>query len=213
MVPEKDEAEDFKAQVLTGENRYYQQVTITRVNGTCPYGHREGETFRVTAMNSGGLCGSLLSSILGPLTVLHYGGGLVWEPNPERFQGVCPEGGIVQVAVKRCAQDKPVLLKTPTVYKNMTGRGFAALDRYRIFVEVLDIAHDCYWGHAPGDRFELDPFNVGGACCLLYGQLYPYVHVLLSGATPPWAMEEHSIIGECPDSYDRLCFRLSLEDR
>ena len=95
----------------------------------------------------------------------------------------------------------------------MTGKGFAAIDAFRLFVEVLDIAHNRYWGHKPEDRFEVDPFNVGGACCLLYCQLYPYLHILLSGKTPPWAMEQHCIVGECPDTYDRLCYRLRLEKR
>jgi uncharacterized repeat protein (TIGR04076 family) len=215
MTKEKEysEIEEFAAKILKAENRYYQEVEITKVNGECPYGHKEGEKFKVTAMNSDGLCGSLLKFILAPVVTLHYGGGLIWEKNPDAFKGFCPEMGRVQVEVKRLQQEKPTLLKTGTQFIDMTGKGYPALDKHRVFVEVLDIAHNCYWGHKVGDRFEVDPFNVGGACCLLYGQLYSYLHVLLSGATPAWAMEEHSMSGECPDTYDRLCFRLSLEGR
>ena len=54
-------------------NRYYQEVTITKVNGNCPYGHREGEKYRVTSMNHDGLCGSLYHTIHAPVTTLHYG--------------------------------------------------------------------------------------------------------------------------------------------
>ena len=41
------------------ENRYYQEVTITKVTGECPFGHREGETYNITNCNSDGLCGAL----------------------------------------------------------------------------------------------------------------------------------------------------------
>ena len=51
------------AEVIKAINRYHQQVTITAVKGTCPYGHREGEKFVVTNMNSDGLCGALYQSI------------------------------------------------------------------------------------------------------------------------------------------------------
>ena len=95
----------------------------------------------------------------------------------------------------------------------MTGKGYPTLDRYRVFVEVRDIAVNCYWGHRVGDVLEIDPFNVGGACCFLYAQLYPYMHVLLSGASPPWAWEEQTVLGECPDTYDRLAYRLFIKER
>ncbi|MEI6128087.1 MAG: TIGR04076 family protein [Pseudomonadota bacterium] len=206
-------AQAYIAQVLQKENRYCQEVTITRVNGICPYGHRKGEVFHVTAMNSGGICGSLLTSIFPSIITLHYGGSLLWEKNPYSFTKCCPENGTVQVAVNRRLNQDALLIKTPLHFKDMTGRGFTALDRNRIFIEVRDVVGSCYWGHKAGDRIEVDPFNVGGSCCFLYAQLYPYLHVLLSGATPPWAMEEHSISGECPDVYNRLCFRLALEKK
>jgi uncharacterized repeat protein (TIGR04076 family) len=117
------------------------------------------------------------------------------------------------VAIKRVMQKEPTRLKLPFQFKDMTQKGFPQLDQYKLMVEVRDIAVNCYWGHKIGDTFEVDPFNVGGACSLLYGQLYPYMHVLLSGATPPWALEENTISGECPDIYDRLCFALSLKKR
>ncbi|MCP4714467.1 MAG: TIGR04076 family protein, partial [Deltaproteobacteria bacterium] len=183
-MEEKDEIntpEEFAAQVLRGENRYYQEVTITKVQGACPYGHREGDTFQVTAMNSDGLCGSLLKAILPPVITQHYGGDILWGDLPGTFKGSCPEAGKVAVAVRRVERDCSQLLKTEAPFTDMTGKGYPLLDRYRLMVEVLDIAHDCYWGHRVGDRFEVDPFNVGGACCLLYGQFYPYLHVLLSG--------------------------------
>jgi len=213
QMPEDNGVQAYIEQVLRGENRYYQEVTVNKVHGACPFGHREGETYIVTAMNTGGLCGALLKEIFAPVTVLHYGGGLLWAPRPDEFNGRCPEGGTVEVAVKRCVNRDAVCVRTACLHRDMTGRGYPALDRYRMVLEVFDIAGSCYWGHVAGDRIEIDPFNTGGACGLLYTQLYPYLHVLLSGATPPWALQEHSISGECPDVYNRLSFRLFCEER
>jgi uncharacterized repeat protein (TIGR04076 family) len=209
----EQEMQDAAQQVLLVENTYYQEVTITGVNGACPYGHRVSDQFKVTAMNSDGICGSLLESIMFPITSLHYGGAILWERDPDTARGWCPEGGKVQVEIRRKRQKERTLLKTPCRFKNMTGKGYAALDKYKVFVEVRDIAINCYWGHKIGDVFEIDPFNVGGACCLLYTQLYPYMHVLLAGTSPPWAWDEHTIMGECPDTYDRLAYRLFVQER
>ena len=215
-MEEKDTSQDlteYTERVLKLEHRYYQEVTVTAVNGKCPYGHRVGDIFKVTAINSDGICGSLLQGIFSPIVSLHYGGSLLWEKQPGTFFGRCLEGGTVEVAVKRVEQKEPVLLQTPLTLKDMRGKGFPLLDQYRLMVEVRDIVVRCTWGHKIGDVFEVDPFNVGGACCFLYTQLYPYLQVLLSGATPGWATEEHEINGECPDTYDRLCYRLYLQKR
>jgi len=74
-----DEKNEMVAKILKGENRYYQEVTITKVTGECPYGHKEGEQYRATALNSDGLCGSLYKAIHASLVTLHYGGSLLWE--------------------------------------------------------------------------------------------------------------------------------------
>ena len=154
-----NEISESELSVIQGANRYYQEVTITGVTGECPYGHKEGDQFKITSMNSDGICGALLKSVFFQIGTLHYGGSLLWDKNPDVSRGCCPEGGKV------------------------------------------------------GDIFEVDTFNVGGACCFLYTQLYPYIHVLMSGSSPPWAWDEHTIIGECPDTYDRLAYRLFVEER
>lgn len=207
------ELDEAALNVLKLENKYYQEVKIAKVNGTCPYGHKEGDVFKVTAMNSDGICGSLLKSIFSDIITLHYGGNRIWETDPEQTRGCCPENGLVEAAIRRVERPDPVLLKTPTQPVEMIGKGYTTLDRYRLFVEVQDIAVNCYWGHKIGDRYEVDPFNVGGLCCFLYTQLYPYLHVLLAGTSPPWAFDEHTVMGECPDTYDRLCYRLFVEER
>jgi len=204
---------EVEISVLQAENRYYQEVTITEVAGECPYGHKKGDQFKITTMNSDGICGSLLKSLFFQITTLHYGGSVLWEENQNISKGWCPEGGKVKAEIKRLERQEKTLFKTPCEMKDMTGKGYSALDKYRIFIEVRDIAINCYWGHKIGDIFEVDPFNVGGACCFLYAQLYPYIHVLLSGSAPPWAWDEHTVMGECPDTYDRLAYRLFLKER
>ena len=210
---EINELDEYAANVLKEENRYFQQVTVTRVRGDCPYGHRVGDVFKVTCMNSDAICGSLLKGIFHSIIVKHYGGSLLWEKENKGIKGACAEDGKVEVEIKRVERNENVLLKMPVKTVDMTNKGYPALDKYRLFVEVRDIAVNCYWGHKIGDIFELDPFNVGGACSFLYAQLYPYMHVLLSGASPPWAFEEKTVVGECPDTYDRLCYRLFLKER
>ena len=205
--------EEAHAELFKQENRYYQEVTITEVDGDCPYGHKVGDQFKVTAMCPGNLCGSLLQALLGRIVTLHYGGSLLWEENPDGFEGSCLEGGRVRAKVRRVEQAEPTLVTVPTVYRDMTGKGYPLLDKYKLMVEVRDIAVNCYWGHKIGDVFEVDPFNTGGACSLLWGAMYPYTHVLLAGSAPPWALDERTVGGECPDTYDRLSFGLSLKER
>jgi uncharacterized repeat protein (TIGR04076 family) len=213
MANADDELNEWAASVIRAENRYCQKAVVTRVSGTCPFGHCEGDTFNLTALHSGGMCGALLTAVMPSIVALHYGGSLVWENRSDAFTGCCPEGGRVTIDVRR--QDNPggELLKEQFPFRDMTGKGYPALDAFRVFVEVEHIEGNCLWGHCIGDRIEIDPFNTNGMCCLLYNQLYPYLHVLLSGETPPWATREHSIAGECPDTFNRLSFRLSVEPR
>ena len=72
----QNNANDFVANILKTVNRYYQEVTITKVSGDCPYGHQEGEKYRVTSVNHDGMCGALYHAIHAPIVTLHYGGGV-----------------------------------------------------------------------------------------------------------------------------------------
>ena len=74
---EINELDEYAANVLKEENRYYQEVTVIRVKGDCPYGHKEGDVFKVTCMNSDAICGSLLKGIFHSIIVKHYGGSLL----------------------------------------------------------------------------------------------------------------------------------------
>ena len=120
MADEKElnEMDEFALNVLKAENRYYQEVTITKIKGECPYGHREGDSFKVTCMNSDSICGSLLKSIFHSVIVKHYGGSLIWENEKGVIKGFCLEDGKVEVEIKRVERNENVLLKMPlkTVY-------------------------------------------------------------------------------------------------
>jgi len=193
-------------------NRYYQEVAITKISGTCPYGHKEGEKFRVTSVNHDGLCGALYQALHPHIVSLHYGGGVPWEKNPDIFTGICPETGRVQVEVKRLEKE-PTYFKTSPKSRLMTGKGFPSLDTYRVFVEILGIANKCMWGHKEGERFEVDPFNVGGVCGFLYWEAYHFVNLLFTGGSLPWEGEENVVHGACPDLYNQVSFRLVREKR
>ena len=134
-MDEKDSTQDFDEyteRVLKLEHRYYQEVTVTKINGTCPYGLWVGDSFKITAMNSDGICGSLLQGIISPIVSLHYGGSIFWEKNSESFTGRCLEDGKVEVSVKRVEQKEPVMLQTQFSFRDMRGKGFPLLDKYRL---------------------------------------------------------------------------------
>jgi uncharacterized repeat protein (TIGR04076 family) len=194
-------------------NRYFEEVTITGVNGACPYGHKENETYKVTNINSGGLCGSLYKSIHDSVITMHYGAKLPWEKSANTLQAVCPEMGKVMVEVKRCRKDDLKILRERGPARDITGKGFAALDQYKMFIEVLDVANQCTWGHKKGQRFEVDPFNVGGVCSMLYCQAYHTINILLSEKNLPWEREIHIANAVCPDTYNQTSYRITREPR
>ena len=70
---------------------YSQELTITKVNGSCPYGHTAGEKFEVDPYNVGLTCGTLWLSGLPNINLLYTGGSLPWEPTPDIINFVCPD--------------------------------------------------------------------------------------------------------------------------
>ena len=195
------------------ENRYVQEVTITRVTGHCPYGHAEGEKYRVSNCNNDGLCGALYTSLHSSIITMHYWGSLPWLKEPDTYRGICPEMA-VEVEVKRREQEKRALLKTTASARDMTGKGFPVIDNYRAFIEIVDVDKVCAWGHRAGHRLEIDPFNAGAVCGLLYSKVYPYLNVMLAGVKLPWIPEgEHAMFSACPDSYNLTSFCLVVEER
>ena len=211
----QSEMDEGLVEVIKTINRYHQEVTITGVRGSCPYGHREGEKFIVTGMNSDGLCGSLYQAIHPLVSTLEYGGGIPWEKDAGVFKASCPEIGKVQVVIRRFENEDPMQrLKTKTdFFKDMTGKGFSGIDKYRVFIEVLGIEKNCMWGHRVGGRCEVDAFNIGGICGALYEVVYPFINLLLAGGSMPWEGDKNIIHGACPDPYDLLSYRLIREER
>ena len=124
---------------------------------------------------------------------------------------MCPEMK-VQVEIRRMEQEERNLLKTQAQPRNMVGKGFPAIDKYRAFVEIMDVDKVCAWGHGSGQKLEIDPFNVGDVCGFLYNKVYPYLNILLAGVTLPWMSEDDRVMYQiCPDSYNQTSYRLYLE--
>jgi uncharacterized repeat protein (TIGR04076 family) len=210
---EQDFDDDGLQAIFDAVNRYYQEVTVTAVDGECPYGHKVGDKFKLTGMNHDTICGSLYQALHAPIMTLEYGGEMPWENKPGVYHAACPEGRKVQVEMRRVEQDKPVLVKTRTDFTNMTGKGYPALDKYRIFVEILGIENICMRGHKEGDKFEIDPFNLGECCGSLYKVAFPFINLLLTHGQLPWEGTNDIIHATCPDPYDLVTFRLIREAR
>ena len=204
--------DDVVAQIMNIVNRFYQQATITDVKGTCPYGHSKGDTFKITSMNSDGLCGAMYQAVHSQIVTLHHGGNLQWGNDPETHNGVCPEG-VVHIEVKRVAKKDRDFFKTPAKTIDMTRKNFPGLDKYRIYLEVISIANNCVWGHKEGDRFKLDAFNIGTCCGFMYRGIYHYINLLLSGGGLAWEGDKNIIHGCCPDPFNQLTYRLIREER
>jgi uncharacterized repeat protein (TIGR04076 family) len=208
----REAMQDYLDKIRREAYRYFEEVTVTRINGACPYGHKEGDSFRVTNMNADSMCGSLYQAIHTNLVTLHYGGTLPWETDPATFNGVCHEGR-VRVAVKRGELPKPTVLRTDNVFVDMTGKGFAGHDTYRIFLETISVANNCTWGHCEGQKVELDAFNIGKVCGFLYWEIYQYVNLLLSGGHAAWEADPDIMHGCCPDPFNQVTYRLIREKR
>jgi uncharacterized repeat protein (TIGR04076 family) len=202
------------AEVFRAINRYYEEVTITKVTGGCPYGHKEGEKYRVTVSNSDGLCGALYQAIHPCIGTLEYGGEILWGNNAGGFTASCPELGKVQVEVKRFENENPDRhLKTDGGFKDMTGKGFPEMDKYRVFIEIINIEKSCLWGQKKGERYEVDPFNVGGICGNLYWEIYSFIQLLYTGGGMPWEGDKDVVHGTCPDPFNIVSYRLIRKNR
>ena len=206
-------SKDEVADVVKDINRFYSEVTIIKVNSECPYGHKEGEKYLTTGMNHAGICGGLWHQIQPSIIALQYEGGPVWAEEPGFFRGLCSEMGRVQVEVQRKKKDDTKTLRTEAKVRDMTGKGYPALDKYKVSLEILGVERHCMWAHREGQKFEIDPFNIGGVCGALYWQAYHFMEVLFGGGSFPWEVEEHIIHGACPDIYNQAIFRLIREER
>ena len=83
----------------------------------------------------------------------------------------------------------------------------------KIILEILGVGGRCVWGHKKGQRLEVDIFNTGEVCGLLYSQAYRLINVLLSEKNSPWEKEPHIAHGVCPDTHNLTTYRLIRESR
>lgn len=151
----EDTSTDDLQAVLAVINSQYEDVTVTRVNSNCPYGHTVGEKHTITSMNTDGLCGSLFANIVPSVFTTHYGGGLPWEKETGVFRGLCLERGTIEVEVRLIKKGDAKVLKTRHEPKPVTGIGFKAIDKYRLYLEILGIERHCTYGKLPGRRLRL----------------------------------------------------------
>ena len=87
-------SQDQFKEIIGAINRHYCELTITAVNGNCPYGHKAGEKHDVSAMNTSSLCGALYTSIQHSIFALDYGGSFPLQ-KPNSFNALCTEMGNV----------------------------------------------------------------------------------------------------------------------
>jgi len=208
--------EEFLSEVrrrVEEAKNWWQEVTITGVNGDCPYGHKEGEIYKVSDIKTGGLCGALYRDILDSVLITHYGGTLPWEKNDGSFSGLCSEQGKVQVNAKKVHQDNLSASIVKPSIRDMTGKGFSAIDKYRIFVEIESVANLCNWGHRAGQRIEIDPFNSWRVCSRLFVNAFYAINVLLSEKKLHWQFEGDRVQMTCPDTYNITTYTLVREKR
>ena len=99
----RETMEDYLEKIRREAYRYYEEVIVTDVEGTCPYGHCKGDQFKLTSMNCDGLCGAAYQAIHSQIVTLHHGGAMQWQNDPDSHSGVCPEG-VVRLDVKRIAK-------------------------------------------------------------------------------------------------------------
>jgi uncharacterized repeat protein (TIGR04076 family) len=208
----EEEIDDYRANVQKKLQRCIQEITITKVTGNCPYGHQEGEKYRVTDTNHDGMCGALYQAIHPYITSLNFGGELPWESNAGFFKGICPEMK-VEIKSRRFEEERTSFLKTIKDSRDMIGKGFQGIDTYRVYLEVLDVANKCEWGHGAGQKHEVDPFNIGKVCGFMYWEIYQFINLLFSGGSLIWEADENIIHGCCPDVYNQVTYRLIREKR
>lgn len=53
-------------------------ATVTGVKGKCDAGHEVGESFEISCLNPGGLCGFFYHNIFPNLSTFQFGGNLPW---------------------------------------------------------------------------------------------------------------------------------------
>jgi len=180
-----------------------------------------GDTFKVTAMNSDASAASLLQGIFSPIVSLHYGGLLSGRSSRAPSTVAALKAGRWSCRKEVEQKERGNLLQTPFAFKTT-----ARIKGHRARFLLCWISKAVWWksvtlhsamhlGHKIGNVFEVDPFNVGGACCFLYTQFYHYIHVLLSGINARLGNRTtFEVNGECPDTYDaRLPNKLYLVKR
>ena len=65
--------------------------TVTKVRGTCSYGHKVGDKFELSGYSADGLCGFFYHDIFPYIITLQFGGTFPWGDPPDRIELECTD--------------------------------------------------------------------------------------------------------------------------
>jgi uncharacterized repeat protein (TIGR04076 family) len=65
-------------------------VKVTSTQGECKVGHKEGDVFKVSTADPGGLCGAAYHTVFPIIAVLTWDGVLPFE-DPNKIEWCCPD--------------------------------------------------------------------------------------------------------------------------
>ncbi|BBB90953.1 MAG TPA: TIGR04076 family protein [Methylomusa anaerophila] len=65
-------------------------VKVTSTRGTCQVGHKEGDVFKVSTADPGGLCGAAYHTVF-PIIALLTWDGKIPRDDPDRINTCCPD--------------------------------------------------------------------------------------------------------------------------
>jgi uncharacterized repeat protein (TIGR04076 family) len=72
------------------EKGYPVVAVVKSLKGTCHACHSVGDAIRVSARNTGGLCGYLYHAAFPSILLLQFGGAFPWD-DPDAIEVDCPD--------------------------------------------------------------------------------------------------------------------------
>jgi uncharacterized repeat protein (TIGR04076 family) len=71
--------------------KYELEAKVTGLKGFCRAGHKVGETYKVSPLDAGGLCGAAYHAIFPMLLALDMDAKLPWDPTGNTIHSACPD--------------------------------------------------------------------------------------------------------------------------
>ncbi len=73
------------------------RITLVAQTGTCPRGHKVGDTWTTEGASPGGMCLGALNSLTPAITTLRFGGNFPWMKEPGVGIFGCPDHAVQNV--------------------------------------------------------------------------------------------------------------------